>query len=293
MAESLRAGAVGDVAGADEDRIRGPALRCRACLVGGAGGLLSRPLRRARSSTSARWSGPCRCSVVSVIRSVPLTGVPLVVRPVSSSSGRGCSRRDRARRWRSRSGRLACRPAVATRPVGPPARSSPPGTCSPPPRSECPRASRSRRDRSCQSAVVAVAPRRAPTDHSDRRRAGPSRRSCWRGSGRPSRATFQMRASSSSPWKKPAAVPVELSAVARAACWMQVDSRREVARPPASCRACRRDRAARSCRRRSRPRDARRCWSTASCPRPGGCRRWRCPRSRPTSTPSLASMPRK
>ena len=37
------------------------------------------------------------------------------------------------------------------------------------------------------------------------------------------RATFQMRDSSSVPPKKPAATPVELSALPRAACWMLSD----------------------------------------------------------------------
>ena len=36
----------------------------------------------------------------------------------------------------------------------------------------------------------------------------------------PLRATFQMRASSRTPWKKPAATPVEVMAVPSAACWM-------------------------------------------------------------------------
>ncbi len=38
------------------------------------------------------------------------------------------------------------------------------------------------------------------------------------------RATFQMRASSTVPAKKPAAAPVLVSALPMAACWMLVDS---------------------------------------------------------------------
>ena len=38
------------------------------------------------------------------------------------------------------------------------------------------------------------------------------------------RTTFQTRASSTTPWKKPAATPPEVMAVPRAACWMLVAS---------------------------------------------------------------------
>jgi hypothetical protein len=40
----------------------------------------------------------------------------------------------------------------------------------------------------------------------------------------PVRATFQMRTSSTTPWKKPAAVPFDVCAVPIAACWMLVAS---------------------------------------------------------------------
>ena len=57
--------------------------------------------------------------------------------------------------------------------------------------------------------------------------------SVWSRSARicaPLRATFQMRASSSAPWKKPpvlATAPVEVSEVPSAACWMLADLRLE------------------------------------------------------------------
>src|SRR6266540_7499601 len=38
------------------------------------------------------------------------------------------------------------------------------------------------------------------------------------------RATFQIRASSMIPWKKPAATPADVIAVPIAACWIDVDS---------------------------------------------------------------------
>ena len=84
------------------------------------------------------------------------------------------------------------------------------------------------------------------------------------------RATFQIRASSSTPWKKPAGAPVEVMAVPSAACWMLSERGGWLTR--ACRRGCRRGRASRSCRRRSRRRGARRCWSDGVTPRPDGYR---------------------